>query len=163
LHKSDGIAQLSVKIAPHFVQEIAHEAHKIGWHGAESHYTPPQGNQRQGAGTPMSDITTQVRNFRPLIFKHLLDGGCDSVLADEIAREAFITATQLTVERLTREERATYLCAIADRLLAARKVNAPRPAGAELMAAASAAVKATVIPPPIVVGGDSGSSASTAR
>jgi len=43
-------------------------------------------------------------------------------MAAEIAKEAFITAMQSTVQRLTQEERAAYLCAIADRLLVARRM-----------------------------------------
>lgn len=69
----------------------------------------------------MSDITTQVRAFRSQIIDHLLAKGCPRELAGEIAREAFITATQTTVTRLGKKERGEYLCAIADRHWNARQ------------------------------------------
>jgi hypothetical protein len=68
----------------------------------------------------MSDITTQVRAYRSQIIDHLTASGCARELAAEVAREAFITATQTTVKGLSKEDRAKYLCAIADRLLMAR-------------------------------------------
>lgn len=69
----------------------------------------------------MSDITTQVRAFRSQIIDHLVAKGCPKELAGEIAREAFITATQTTVTRLGKKERGEYLCAIADRHWSARQ------------------------------------------